>query len=341
MAQDLTAPDPAIVLDLLAAYRRSKTMFAAVELGVFDALRAGKRSLAALSDDLNCNSNSLERLLDALVGLRLLDREGESYRNTDTAAAYLTSTDPRRFTGYVKYSNAVGWKLWGCLEDAIREGTHRWPQAFGWDEPIFSSFFNTPAAMHEFLMGMNGFGVLSSPHVVNAFDLSEFSRIVDLGTASGHLVIAACHRWPHLQATAFDLPQALPLARELIAASPYADRIDVVEGDFFQDALPAGDLFALGRILHDWSMDKIRLLLARIYDALPSGGGLLIAEKMLEQNRRGPSWAQMQDLNMLVCTEGRERTLQEYDELLQAAGFVEVTGVRTSSPIDAILARKR
>lgn len=340
MAQDLTAPDPAIVLDLLAAYRRSKTMFAAVELGVFDALQSGGSSLAAISHQLNCNPSALERLLDALVGLRLLDRDGENYCNTDTAAAYLTSTDPRRFTGYVKYSNAVGWKLWGCLEDAIRDGTHRWQQAFGWDEPIFSSFFSTQEAMHEFLMGMNGFGVLSSPCVVNAFDLSCFSRIVDLGTASGHLVIAACHRWPHLHATAFDLPQALPLARDMIAASPYADRIDVVEGDFFKDTLPQGDLYALGRILHDWSVDKIRNLLDRIYNALPGGGGLLIAEKMIEQNRRGPSWAQMQDLNMLVCTEGRERTLQEYEELLQAAGFVEVRGVRTSSPIDAILARK-
>ena len=82
--------------------------------------------------------------------------------------------------------------------------------------------------------------------------------------------------------------------------------------------MPEGDLFALGRILHDWSEDKIRLLLGRIHDALPLRGAVLIAEKLLHDDRAGPVAAQMQDLNMLTCTEGRERTLAEYEALLQA-----------------------
>src|SRR5260221_13346993 len=191
MAKDITRPDPAIVLDLLEAFRRSKTMFAAVALGVFDALDGGTKSLAELAASLKCDADALERLLDACVGLQLLKRSDAGYENTPAAAAYLCTSSPRRLTGYVGWSNAVMWKLWANLEDAVREGTHRWKQTFGWDSPIFSSFFHSEEARREFLMGMHGFGLISSPHVVAAFDLSKYRRLADLGGATGHLAIAA------------------------------------------------------------------------------------------------------------------------------------------------------
>jgi acetylserotonin N-methyltransferase len=341
MAYDITLPDPAVVLDLIAAFRHSKSMFAAVELGVFDALADGPLPLAELAQRLSASADGLERLLDACVGLQLLTREADSYRNTPAAQAYLCSTSPQRLTGYIKYSNAVMWKLWGHLEDAVREGTHRWPQAFGWDGPIFDHFFRTPEAKREFLLGMHGFGLISSPHVVSAFDLSRFRCLIDLGGATGHLAVAACQRYPNLRAVVFDLEQAVPLAQEMIAGTPVADRIQVTAGDFFVDPLPAADLFALGRIVHDWSASKVRTLLRRVYEALPPSGGLLIAEKLLLENKSGPGWALMQSLNMLSCTEGKERTLTEYESLLREAGFVEVTGCRTPSPLDAVLAIKR
>ncbi len=132
----------------------------------------------------------------------------------------------------------------------------------------------------------------------------------------------------------------MPLAREIVAASPVADRICIEAGDFFVDPLPDGNLYALGRILHDWSEQKILKLLGKIHERLPTGGALLIAEKLLDDDKTGPRWAQLQDLNMLTCTEGRERTLSEYESLLLRVGFTEVTGCRTNSPLDAVLAVK-
>jgi len=43
---------------------------------------------------------------------------------------------------------------------------------------------------------------------------------------------------------------------------------------------------------------------------------------------------------MLICTEGKERSLTEYTHLLQRAGFGRVEGRRTGVPLDAILAWK-
>jgi acetylserotonin N-methyltransferase len=340
MAQDLTAPDPAIVLDLIEAFRRSKTMFAAVSLGVFDALAGGGKSLDELARELHAHADALERLLDACVGLHLLNMDAGRYANAPVAAAYLTSTSPRRLTGYINYSNDIMWKLWSNLEDAVREGTHRWQQTYGWDGPIFSYFFKNERAKREFLMGMHGFGLISSPHVVAAFDLGRFSRLVDLGGATGHLAIAACEHYPAMRAAVFDLPDALPLAHEIVRESDVAGRIELVAGDFFSDPLPPGDLYALGRILHDWTEEKILKLLARIYESLPGNGAVLIAEKLLLDDKSGPRWAQMQNLNMLTCTEGKERTLGEYEALLRRVGFREVRGCRTASPLDAVLASK-
>ena len=340
MPTDLTKPEPSNVLELLAAFRKSKTMFAAVELGIFDLLKTESLSSSDVATKLSLDISSTERLLNALVGLQLLENVDSRYINSEEATTYLTSDSPHRFTGYIRYSNQVAWKIWGDLEGAIREGTHRWKSVFGWDGPIFSSFFKTDESLREFLMGMHGFGVLSSPVVVNSFDLSRFNKMVDLGAATGHLVVAACQRYKNLTGVAFDLPEATPLAKELISQTDVADRVTVQSGDFFKDPLPPADLYALGRILHDWSQDKIEVLLAKIVSALPPGGGLLIAEKLLLPDGTGPSWAQMQDLNMLVCTEGRERTLAGYESLLLKAGFKEVVGVRTQVPIDAILATK-
>jgi len=251
MATDITFPDPTLALDLLEAFRRSKTMFAAVSLGVFDALEGGPKPLKRLASELGANADALERLLDACVGLQLLARETTGYANTPTAATYLTRTSPQRLTGYINYSNEVMWKLWTCLEDAVREGTHRWKQVYGWEGPIFSHFFKTEEAKRAFLMGMHGFGLISSPHVVAAFDLSRFSRLVDLGGATGHLAIAACQRYPNLRGVVFDLPEAVPLAKEIVGASSVAERIEIVAGDFFSDSLPRADVYALGRIVHD------------------------------------------------------------------------------------------
>lgn len=336
----MSAPDAALVLDCIQGFRRSKTLFAAVELGVFDVLYERPHSLAELSQRISASEDGMERLLDACVGLGFLHRQGRDYANTAVANKYLTSGSPDRMTGYLKYSNDAGWKLWGDLEGAVREGSHRWKSVYGWDGPIFSHFFRDDQAKREFLMGMHGFGLISSPAVVEAVDLSPYSTFVDLGGATGHLAIAACERYRHLRGVVFDLPEAVALAKEMTGDTLVADRLEVVAGDFFVDPLPPGDVYALGRIVHDWSVPKIMTLLTRIFDALPPGGALLIVEKVLEDDKSGPGWAQMQNLNMLTCTEGKERTFAEYDELLRSVGFGPNRFYRTDSPADGVLAIK-
>ena len=333
-------PDPSPVIELIEAFRRSKAMFAAVSLGVFDALEHRPQQATALAEELHVKPDPLERLLDACVGLKLLRRRGAAYENEPVATTYLRRASEGTLTGYILYSNDVLFRLWTHVEAAIREGTPRWQQVFGVEGSIFDHFFRTEEAKEIFVQGMHGLGVLSSPKVVEAFDLSRFRRMVDLGGATGHLALAACERNPDLRAVVFDLPAVSESARVYARSSIASQRIEVAAGDFFRDELPDGDLFALGRILHDWPEDKIRALLARIYQRLPAGGAILIAEKLLCEDKSGPISAQLQSLNMLMCTEGKERTLTEYRRLLEDAGFRNVQARVTGSTLDAVLAGK-
>ena len=306
--------DPKLILDLIEAFRRSKTMFAAVELGIFD----GRRP----------NGAALDRLLEACVSLGLLEKRGDESVNTPIADEYLKSSSPRTLSGYIRYSNQALYPMWAQLEAAVMEGTHRWGHAGG----LFDHFFKTESARRDFLMGMHGFGMLSSPKVADAFDLSRFKRLVDLGGATGHLAKAAKDRWPSLEVAVFDLAGVVEYAREF--------GVEAIAGDFFTDDLPDADLYALGRILHDWGPERLPELLRKVSRKLPDDGALLIAEKLLDEDRSGPVAVHMQSLNMLVCTEGRERTLSEYAALLREAGFTRVEGKRTGVPLDAILAVK-
>ncbi len=307
----MTTPDN--ILELIDAFRRSKTMFAAVKLGIFDGARPP-------------DHKALPRLLDACVALGLLEKRAGAYVNTAQSDKYLRADSPDSLTGYIHYSNEALYPMWAHLEDGVREGTPRWNQTFGVEGGIFSGFFRTDEAKRDFLNGMHGFGRISSPAVAAAFDLSQFHRLIDLGGASGHLAQAVRERYPQMEAQVFDLPEVASLYPGTIA------------GDFFTDPLPAADLYSVGRILHDWSDEKIHRLLARIYAALPSGGGLLIAEKLLTPDNIP---AHMQSLNMLIGTEGRERSAAEYETLLRAAGFSKVESRVTGAYLDAVLAINR
>jgi acetylserotonin O-methyltransferase len=333
--------DPTPVLDLIEAFRHSKTMFTAESLGIFDLLHDRSAAAVELAEQLHLQAGALERLLDGCAALGLLAKENARYCNLPVADQYLYSQSPDTLGGYVRYSDEVLFRMWAHLGDSIREGTPRWQQTFGIEGAIFGGFYRTDEAMRNFMRGMHGFGMLTSPAVVSAFDLSRFRRMVDLGGGTGHLAIAACRQYPRLAALVFDLAPVAALARENIARTGLADRVSALDGDFFADELPPADLYSVGRILHDWDDQKAAILLRAVVHRLPPGGGLLIAEKLLNEDGVGPLAANMQSLNMLVVAEGRERSLSQFERLLRAAGFDRVEGKRTGLALDAILALKK
>ena len=335
----MTVPDPKPVLDLIEAFRHSKTMFTAEALGIFDRLHERPATAAELAAELKLHAGALERLLDGCAALGLLAKENGVYRNQPVAENYLYSGSSQTLSGYVRYSDEA-------LPHVEQSGRcHARGHA-----PLETDLRYRWRHLRRFLSHRRSDAQFSAGHAwLRHADVARrgggirsctLSRLVDLGGGTGHLAIAACQRYPELRSVVFDLPAVTVLARENIAHSGLQDRVSTQDGDFFAGQLPEADLYAVGRILHDWSDEKAAVLLSAVFHRLPSGGALLIAEKHLNEDGVGPLAVNMQSLNMLVVTEGRERTLGQFAQMLRAAGFSEVEGKRTGVALDAILAVK-
>jgi acetylserotonin N-methyltransferase len=329
------------IVELLDGFKASKAMFTAVSLGIFDRLHGAPASCSELASDLDCAEHALERLLGFCAAKELIVQDAAGrWSNTPASERYLRIESPDTLAGYVLCADRMQFRLWAHLEDAIREGSNRWEQEFGRKDGVFDHFFKTQEDKEIFLRGMNGFGRISSPLAVAAFDLSGYQRMADLGGATGHLVIAACRRYPQMSACVFDLPSVTPVARRAIAEEGLTERIATVDGDFFKDSLPEADIYCFGRILHDWSDEQVRILLKKTYDSLPAGGAVIICEHILNERKDGPATALLQSMNMLVVAEGRERSASEYEALVRKAGFSDFQFRVTGGPVDAMLAVK-
>ncbi|NXD07500.1 ASMT methyltransferase, partial [Nothocercus nigrocapillus] len=337
---------PQILFQYTNGFLVSKVLFTACELGVFDLLLESGEPLSsdAIAAHLGSSPIGMERLLDVCVGLKLLavemTREGAYYRNTEISNLYLTKSSPKsQYHIMMYYSNTV-YLCWHYLTDAVREGRNQYERAFGISpKDPFGAMYRSEEEMLKFMAGQNSIWSICGRDVLVAFDLSTFKHIYDLGGGGGALAQECISVYPNSTVTIYDLPKVVQVAKERFVPSE-EHRITFHEGDFFKDSIPEADLYILSKILHDWDDDKCKQLLAKVHKACTPGGAVLLVESLLNDDKSGPLETQLYSMNMLVQTEGKERTPAEYSNLLQAAGFTEIQVQRTGKLYDAILGRK-
>uniref|UniRef100_A0A4W5JED8 Acetylserotonin O-methyltransferase n=1 Tax=Hucho hucho TaxID=62062 RepID=A0A4W5JED8_9TELE len=337
---------PRKILDYMEGFLVSKTLFTACELGVFDLLASSQRplSLEEVALGIRASQDGTERLLAACTGLDLLNThtlDGQvMYSNTEQSSVYLTQSSPVSLTQSIHYSSKTIYLCWHYLTDAVREGSNQYEKAFGVkSEDLFEALYRSEEEMVKFMQLMNSIWNICGRDVVTAFNLSPFTTIYDLGGCSGALAKQCVLAYPECTVTIFDLPKVVKTSREHFVTDDN-QRVSFHEGDFFKDALPDADLYILARILHDWTDVRSIELLTKVYRACRPGGGVLVVEALLCEDGSGPLTAQLYSLNMLVQTEGKERTAAEYTALLTAAGFQSIQVERTGKIYDAVLGRK-
>ncbi|KAK6309849.1 acetylserotonin O-methyltransferase isoform X1 [Coregonus clupeaformis] len=337
---------PRKILDYMEGFLVSKTLFTACELGVFDLLASSQRplSLEEVAQGIRASLDGTERLLAACTGLDLLNThtlDGQViYSNTEQSSVYLTQSSPVSLTQSIHYSSKTIYLCWHYLTDAVREGSNQYEKAFGVkSEDLFEALYRSEEEMVKFMQLMNSIWNICGRDVVTAFNLSPFTTIYDLGGCSGALAKQCVLTYPECTVTIFDLPKVVKTSREHFVTDDN-QRVSFHEGDFFKDALPDADLYILARILHDWTDERSIELLTKVYRACRPGGGVLVVEALLCEDGSGPLTAQLYSLNMLVQTEGKERTAAEYTALLTASGFQNIQVERTGKIYDTVLGRK-
>ena len=157
-------------------------------------------------------------------------------------------------------------------------------------------------------------------------DLSKAQTIMDVGAGSGIHVIEACRKFPNLQGTALDLPWITPITNEFIEKYGMRGRVKTASVDIFKKPLPNTDIIMMCDILHDWSDEKCNVILAKSWDALPSGGRIILLETLLNEDGIGPSVAVWFHLAVVKMLEGgQQRTGSKFRAMLKKAGFKDVT----------------
>jgi hypothetical protein len=112
-------------------------------------------------------------------------------------------------------------------------------------------------------------------------------------------------------------------------------RCKTEECDFFKAIPSGGNACLLSHILHDWPDDRCRIILDNCFDALSSGERILVVEIIVPPGNE-PSIAKLLDMEMMVMTGGRERTVEEYRDLLEASGFTFSRVIPTKESVSII-----
>jgi len=328
-------------MQIISGFWASKTLATAVELDLFTQLSGRGVDIHELRQLLEIDPRPAEMLLSGCASLGLLEKRGERYYNSPLSEEFLVRGKPYYFGGVITLLDRRLYLPWNRLPEAIK--TNR-AQTWGDQPGIFEAMSANPEEQRIFTEGMHSFSVQSGEAVAAAFDFLPYAHLLDVGGGSGAYCIEAARRYPHLRATVFDLPTALEIAREKIAEAGFSDRIKTHPGDFFNEALPKGaDVVLLSMILHDWTPEKNWVILTRCFDALPSGGAVIVSELMMNDEKTGPVSAALMSLNMLIETEGRNYTWAEYTQWLKEVGFREIQRLPVESPgVNGILiGRKR
>jgi len=300
MSQAIT---PEKILQTGLAFWSSKTLLSAVEMGVFTELAHGPEAFNALSGRLGLHPRSARDFLDTLVALGFLQRKGDVYSNSPDTDLFLDRKKPSYVGGILEMANHRLYPFWGHLTEALRTGKPQNEAKTG-EAGLFETLYADPARLKEFLAAMTGVSHGANITIANRFPWAERRSFVDVGTAQGDLAVQIALANPHLQGIGFDLPEVAPIFEEYVAGAGVADRLKFLPGDFFRQDIPRADVVLMGHILHDWDLPAKKMLIKKAYDALPSGGALVVYETIIDDNRSKNAFGLMMSLNMLIETPG-------------------------------------
>ena len=330
MAKQWTALE---VLDFSRTYQPACILTAAAALDVFTSLHAKPLTAGALASELGTDLRATIILLDALVALQLLDKQDEKYSVPEDVAEQLSERSADNVLHMVRHiGNCLG--RWAELPKVIKTGKCA---------ETGPSIRGAEADREDFIGGMN---IISRPIAAGVMDKIQpvrFRHMLDVGGGPGTWSIAFLRAAPQARVTLFDLPEVIPIAEKQFAEAGLTERVTLIEGDYYTDALPEGaDLVWLGAICHQNSRKQNRDLFSKVYTALADDGVVIIRDVVMDPSHTSPAGGALFAINMLVGTKaGGTYSFDEYKEDLNAAGFAEVTLIHQDEFMSSLIQARK
>lgn len=320
-AQQPQAPDDRKLWDVVLGIYGYPALLLAHKLGVFSLLEDGELSLSVICERLNIKARPAESILGASTALGFLSVKEGHYSLTAVAEHYLLKKNPSYF-GYmwdlmIENDQVHSFK---SLERAIRTDE---PQVYG-GTGIYRPEEVQTELVRRFTRSMYSMSITSAFYWPGVLDLSAHHTMLDIGGSSGAHSIGAASKWSNLQAVVFDFRKVCEVAKEFIAQHGMQDRIRTYEGDMWRDELPPADLHFYSTVYNDWPPEKCSFLTAKSFNALPSGGRVIIHGMLYNEDKSGPFAAAAFSMLMMGWTEGKSYSFTELSAMLGDAGFCDI-----------------
>jgi SAM-dependent methyltransferase len=309
------------VLELARAYQPACILAAAADLDLFQLFGTDALTADQIAVKLRADLRGTTILLDALVALRLLEKNFASYRVPTELVSLLGQHGPGSVLAMAQHqANCL--RRWAQLAQVVKTGQ---------PAPRTPSIRGEAGDLESFIGAMHN---VSAPEADKVIRGLHCRHLLDVGGGSGTWTLAFLRANPGATATIFDLPAVIPMARQRLAGQP----VQFVAGDFYTEELPGGaDLAWVSAIVHQNSRAENRELFARVYRALVPGGRIAIRDIVMEPSRTAPVAGALFAVNMLVGTEnGGTFTFDELREDLESAGFRDAKVVRPDAGMNAV-----
>lgn len=316
--------DPTPIFELFRGNHATELLVAgAVHFKIFDVL-ATPKSFDDLKAELSLEDRPLNVLITALRAMGFIDYENDLFKNSPMAEEHLTSMRLFDVSGYLSFaaeSEGV-LQLVKCLKTNKPIGTDdEKGTAFIFNDDIETSAMDKEESAQFLTLALMGRAKNVAPYLAEAVDLSECSKLLDVGGGTGIYSIGFLKQYENLQATVLDHPNVLKLATSFAAEYDVTDRLNCNPFDMFSSEFPKGDVVLLSNILHDWDIPGNIKILKRCASALDSGDKLLIHDVFLNDDLDGPLETALYSASLFSFTEGRAYSIKEYTEMLEQSGF--------------------
>jgi ubiquinone/menaquinone biosynthesis C-methylase UbiE len=308
-----------------------------LELGVFDLLAGGAKSVAEVSRASGASERGLRAVMNALVAFEFLAKDSsEKYSLTPESSAFLVSQKPGFQGGIFRHISRQLLPVWMQLTEVVRTGK---PGLAVNREGDGSAFFQQ---LVEDIFPMSYPAASALAAALKLKESSQPVRVLDLAAGSGVWGIALAQASANVSVTAVDWEGVLPATVRIATKFGVADRFKMIAGDLLTAGFGTGyDVATLGHILHSEGAQRSRELLKKTFAALAPGGTIAIAEFVANDDRTGPPGAMIFAVNMLVNTDtGDTFTFPEMSRWLTDVGFKDVRQLAAPGPSPLILASK-
>ena len=342
------------VFDVMAGFVYSQVLLACVRLRILELVNESPRTLDELAQICQVPASGLQRLINSAVALRLLSLRGQGRYGLGALGApvaghagiramiehhavlYHDMQDP---VALLRDQMADGQMMayWPYVEtEGASSQTKHAPNSAprAWEQEKVSRYSQLMSASQPFVVD----------EVLATYSFAQHHCVLDVGGGQGTFVSRLAGHAAHLKLKLFDLPQVAELARENFSKQSLSGRIEAFGGDFLKDTLPVGaDLVTLVRVAHDHPDAHVNTILRAIFNALPSGGTLLLTEPMAQASHEAPLGDAYFHFYLLAMGSGRLRTAKELSDMILAAGFGGVELLANAMPLQTqiLVAKKR